>query len=255
MKVQFISYDNLDAIKANLSSWTDNFKLDSSAWLEVEFNNALFLDSKYGEIPDFTLDMTADKPFFTEATNAQKVYEHLKFLSDSQASDERLWAGLCLGPFWKYVQYRWDICKKPTPTNILQHYFFGYGARRSLTRNAIARLWWIGRLTYDESRSDPYEFTRLVCENSDYIMHILERNTSNNPMIIRAFLGAVLDARSEGLNINTDTVGELAKYLNLLGGIYILDCLSAERIHDKIIKKAREITSNDTPTELPAVAV
>lgn len=31
MKVQFISYDNLDAIKANLSSWTDNFKLDSSA--------------------------------------------------------------------------------------------------------------------------------------------------------------------------------------------------------------------------------
>lgn len=255
MKVQFISYDNLDAIKANLSSWTDNFKLDSSAWLEAEFNNALFLDSKYGEIPDFTLDMSADKPFFTEATNAQKVYERLKFLSDSQASDERLWSGLCLGPFWKYVQYRWDICKKPTPTNILQHYFFGYGARRSLTRNAIARLWWIGRLTYDESRSDPYELTKLVCENSDYIMHILERNTSNNPMIIRSFLGAILDARNEGLSINTDTVGELAKYLNLLGGIYILDCLPAERIHDKIIKKAREITSNNAPTELSAVAV
>jgi len=244
VKLQFISYDNLNEIKANLSSWTDNFKLDSSSWLENEFDNCLFLNTKYGEIPDFTLDMSEDKPFLTEATNAKKVYENLKFLSDSQASDERLWAALCLGPFWKYVQYRWDINKKATTSNILQHYFFGYGARRSLTRNAVSRLWWIGRLTYDENRTDPYELTKLVCESSDYIMHVLERNTSNNSMIIRAFLGAVLDARNEGLYINTDTVGELAKYLNLLGGIYILDCLPQDRIYKKILDKAREITKS-----------
>ena len=60
-------------------------------------------------------------------------------------------------------------------------------------------------------------------------------------MIIRAFLGALLDARNEGLNINTDTVGELAKYLNLLGGIYILDCLPQEKIYAKTLDKAREI--------------
>lgn len=253
MKLQFISYDSLDAIKANLSPWAENFKLDSSAWLEHEFDNNLFLNSKFGEIPDFTLDTTAEKPFFTEAANAQKVYENLKFLSDSQASDERLWAGLCLGPFWKYVQYRWDICKKATPANILQHYFFGYGPRRSLTRNAISRLWWIGRLTYDENRSDPYELTKLVCENSDYIMHILERNTSNSPMIIRSFFDAILDARNKGVNINTDSVGELAKYLNLLGGIYILDCLPPERIHDKILEKALEITKGSKSAEAKAI--
>ena len=86
MKLQFISYDSLDAIKANLSPWAENFKLDSSAWLEHEFDNNLFLNSKFGEIPDFTLDTTTEKPFFTEAANAQKVYENLKFLSDSQAS-------------------------------------------------------------------------------------------------------------------------------------------------------------------------
>lgn len=254
MKVQFINSNNLDAIKANLSFWTDNFKKDSSEWLEAEFDNKLFLDSKFGEIPDFTLDMTAESPFLTEAANAQKVYENFKFLSDSQASDERLWASLCLGPFWKYVQYRWGICQKPTVENILQHYFFRYGPRRSLTRNAIARLWWIGRFTYDENRSDPYELTKLVCENSDYIMHILERNTSNNPMILRAFLGAILDARNEGINMNTNTVGELSKYLNLLGGIYILDCLSAEKIHDNIVKKAREITSCKAPSTLSGLA-
>ena len=241
MKLQFISYDNLDRIKTSLSSWAENFKLDSSDWLVDEFDNALFSDTKYGEIPDFSLDMSAEKPLLTDVVNARRVYENLKFLSDSQASDERLWAGLCLGPFWKYVQYRWDICKKATASNIQQHYLFGFGARRSLTRNAMSRLWWIGRLTYDDSRTDPYELTKFVCENSDYIMHILERNTSNNPMIIRAFLSAVLDARSEGLNINTDTVGELAKYLNLLGGTYILDCLPQERIYQKILDKAHSV--------------
>lgn len=113
-----------------------------------------------------------------------------------------------------------------------------------MTRNAIARLWWIGRLTYDENRTDPYELTKFVCENADYIMHVLERNTSNNPMIVRAFLGAVIDARNEGLAINTDVVGALAKYLNLLGGIYILDCLEPNTIHQKIFEKARKISKS-----------
>lgn len=249
MKLQFISYDNLDAIRSNLPSWLDKFKQKDSSWLEQEFDGPLFLDTKYTEIPDFTLDMSQDKPFMTEATNVERIYGNLPFLSESQASDERLWAGLCFGPFWEYVKYRWEIDKKCTAPNIEQHFMFGFGARRSLTRNALSRLWWIGRLTYDESRADPWELTKFVCESSDYIMHILERNTSNNPVIIRAFLDAVLDARNKGLAIDTNTVGELAKYLNLLGGIYILDCLPAQKIHDKILAKAEEITRNKVAAE------
>lgn len=243
MKLRFISYDNLEAIKSNLPSWLGKFQQDSSAWLEEEFDHALFSDTKYGEIPDFTLDMSESDPFATEASNVQRVYGNLKFLSESQASDERLWAGLCFGSFWKYVKYRWKIDKTCTVSSIKQHFLFGFGSRRSLTRNALSRLWWIGRLTYDKNRTDPWELTKFVCENSDYIMHICERNTSNNPMIIHAFLDAVLDARKKGIPINTDTVGELAKYLNLLGGIYILDCLPSQRIHDKILAKAEEMSS------------
>lgn len=241
MKLQFISYDSIDTIKTNISSWVDNFKKDSSDWLQEEFNNTLFIDTKFPEVPDFGLDMSADKPFLTEPENVKRIYGNLHFLSDSQASDERLWAGLCLGPFWDYVKYRWNIDKNCTVSNVLQHFFFDFGNRRSLTRNALARLWWIGRLTYDEKRSNPWELTKFVCESSDYIMHILERNTSNNPSIIRPFLGAIIEAREQGLPINTDVVGELAKYLNLLGGTYILDCLPEKRIHDKILTKAIEI--------------
>lgn len=251
MKLQFVSYDKLDEIKSNLNIWVNNFKKDSSAWLDEEFDHTLFRDTKFTDIPDFALDMSSDKPFTTEATNAQIVYSNLKFLSDSQASDERLWAGLCLGPFWKYVKYRWEIDKKCTVGNVQQHFMFGFGARRSLTRNALSRLWWIGRLTYDEKRDDPWELTKFVCESSDYIMHVLERNTSNNPTIIRPFLGAALAARKNGFQIDTNTVGELAKYLNLLGGIYILDCLPEQKIYDKIYSKAITISNKIGVSELP----
>lgn len=245
MKLQFVSYDNLDIIKSNLSSWADNFKLSSSDWLIDELGNSLFTDTRFQEIPDFSLDMSADpkKAFLTEAENAIRVYKNLRFLSDSQASDERLWASLCLGPFWNYVKYRWGIDQKCTASAIKDHFFFGQNTgRRSLTRNALSRLWWIGRLTYDEQRTDPWELTKFICESSDYIMHALERNTSNNPTIIRPFLSAIIEANKQGMNINTDQFGDLAKYLNLLGGIYILDCLPEQRIYDKIFAKASEIS-------------
>ena len=56
MKLQFVSYDNIDIIKSNLKSWVDNFKQDSSEWLQEELGNALFSDTKFAEIPDFSLD-------------------------------------------------------------------------------------------------------------------------------------------------------------------------------------------------------
>lgn len=248
MKLQFVSYDNLDTIKSNLPAWVENFKLESSDWLTTELGSPLFTDTKFADVADFTLDMSEEKPFLTEAENVKRVYGNLSFLSDSQASDERLWAGLCLGPFWDYVKYRWDIEKKCTVSNIQQHFLFGFGSRRSLTRNALSRLWWIGRLTFNEKQTNPWRLTEFVCESSDYIMHILERNTSNNPSIIRPFLSAIIDAREQGYQIDTNTVGELAKYLNLLGGIYILDCLPEQRIYDKIFAKATEIKKPNDAT-------
>lgn len=240
MRLTFLEEDSLFALKSNLPQIVHQFALPDSKWIEQYFGHSPYVNTKY-VIEDFSLDMSQDKPFLTEFENVQRVYNRLSFLSDSQASDERLWAGLCLKHFWKYVQYRWNITHNCTADNVRQHFFFGFGARRSLTRNAIARLWWIGRLTYDSSSKDPYKWTRFICENADYIMHVLERNTSNNTMITKAFISAILIAREEGHPINTDTVGILSKYLNMLGGTYILDYLPEEKIFKKILQKARSI--------------
>ena len=241
MNLTYIKEDNLIDLKSNIKSTVDKYALPDNSWLKEYFGVDPLENSKY-TVEDFVLDMSHEKPFYTDSENVMRVYNRLKFLSDSQASDERLWAGLCLGPFWRYTQYRWAIDEKSTEKNVEQHFFFGFGARRSLTRNALSRLWWIGRLTYDEERKDPYVLTKYVCENQDIILHTLERNISNNKEIIIPFLSAIIDARKEGLPINTDRVGELAKYLNLLGGVYILDVLDRQVIYDKVLTKSREMS-------------
>lgn len=249
MKLYLVSQTSMDTIKKNIASLLPDFNKDSCNWLEERLGADPFVATKFPEIPQFILDMSAEDPSKTDGTNAQIVYENLKFLSDSQATDERFWAALCLREYWPFVQYRWGFKKKGvTESNILQHVFYGYNVRRSLTRNTMSRLWWAARLTMnpDPNDPDPYRLTRFACENADTIMHALERNTSNSREINRAFLSAILDARDvEGFTMNTDIIGELAKYLNLLGGTYILDCLPASTIYNKILAKAREIDARE----------
>ena len=245
MKLQLISQDSIDIIKSNLEIWKTRFDADDATWLEEKLEGMLFLPTSYEDIPDFELVMDGDNPFATEAKNVEIVYSNLQFLTDSQASDERLWAGLGLSYFWKYIKYRWAIDGSSSVDTLRNHFFFGMGPRVSLTRQGVARLWWIGRLTYDGQRSDPFELTKLVCEQASFIPDILERNTSNNPRIVHAFLDALLALRVEGITITAELVRELSKYLNVLGGTYLLDCLSPEKIMLKVTEKGRELAEGN----------
>lgn len=252
MNMPFMTLEGIYSFKRNLNQYVKYFSNPPKEW-DKWINDKLgfnpFKDSRY-PMPAINLDMSFEKPELTDAANVQLVYDNLKFLSDSEASDERIWAGLCMGPFREYVCYRWKI---DSESSVRQHFFFDFGARRSLTRNAVSRLWWIGRLTYDKSRSDPYEFTKLVCKNQSLIVDVLERNTSNNLVLIRAFFNAVIEAVKIGCpQIEArDNIRELAKYLNLLGGVYILDCLPEAMITDKLLKKAKEICP---PVQLTSAA-
>ena len=79
MKLQFVCYDNIDYIKSNMDSWVSKFKQPSSDWLQDELNRQkqqpLFSDTRFKEIKDFSLDMSADpkKAFLTEAENSIRV--------------------------------------------------------------------------------------------------------------------------------------------------------------------------------------
>lgn len=241
-KIPFMRLVDMEKIKSNANSYLKYFSNESNDWITTVFDHSPFGETKY-ELPEINMYMPDGvDPVSTDKENVREIYTKLKFLSDSQASEERLWAGLCMGTFWDYVHYRWKI---DTANSIKQHYFFGYGPRRSLTRNAISRLWWIGRLTYDPKREDPFELTDFVCENARFIVDVLERNVSDSIELMREFLTACIDAKKQGLDLDTNTIRELEKYMDILGGIYILDYMPEGFLYEKIISKAQDLISVD----------
>jgi hypothetical protein len=242
MRIPIMKIDDMLEIKANLDQYAYMFVENNPSWIENELGHSPFVESKY-EIPSLNLVCDQNQVSSSDFENVKEVYGKLSFLSASQASDERLWAGLCMGPCWEYVQKRWDIKENPNAGSIKQHYFFDGAARRALTRNALARLWWIGRLTFDANadRGDPFEMTEFVCRNSRFIVDILERNTSNNLNILKPFLHAAIDSEKQGTQISSENMRALEKYMDLLGGVYLLDCMPYDFIYTKMKDKIEQI--------------
>ena len=53
-------------------------------------------------------------------------------------------------------------------------------------------------------------------------------------------LQALIDAEKSGIKIDRELVRSISQYVNLLGGIYILDCLTFDEIYQKIEKINKE---------------
>ncbi|MDO5088205.1 MAG: DUF6339 family protein, partial [Leptotrichiaceae bacterium] len=140
---------------------------------------------------------------------------------------------------WNYMQYRLSLDKnKSYVNNIKNSFFFSHGKKRSLIEHALARLWWAGKMTYDENRTDPFELLQVF--NVDFrtkLLYLFSSNFSNNPKITRAFLSAILDFEKNGVKIKREIFNETVMYLNILGGTYILDYFEENELKDKITKK------------------
>ncbi|SEP84435.1 hypothetical protein SAMN02910289_00658 [Lachnospiraceae bacterium RM5] len=239
-KIKFLTEDSIEMLRKNSESLYKEVVVNQEKSLDDFLGEVGCIKETAFEIDDFVLEMEqpAGKEPLTDAENAQRVYSHMKALSDSQASDERIWIAYTLSEQLDYMKYRW---KTSTPQDMLNRYFFNYSKNRSLFRNGIARLWWIGRVTYDEKKEDPFELTKFLCNYQDFIETICGRSTFNNPTVQKATLNVLYDVLKERKADNRGIIREIAKYVNLLAGTFILDMLSYEEIYDKIYKKLIEL--------------
>ena len=187
-----------------------------------------------------------------ESNNEKDDFKNVKILYDalgnvlnpSLATDERLWVGLELGPFWKYTSTRWKRGGW-TEDSLTERFFCGSGTRRGLLRNSLSRLWWIGYLTYDENLEDHYKYTRFVCSSQRFIVDILERNISENPQIIKTCIDTMMRYQADHSNIQIDTnaMREIQKYVSILGGTYLLDSMDMQELSNKIYSETDKVIS------------
>ena len=138
---------------------------------------------------------------------------------------------------------RWNIRKTSGNPIILNQtrYFFRAtdGGRRALFMNSLARLWWIGKLTYCRERKDPFELTRYM--NEDFAtksLVLFSSNYTSSPNVVHGLLEALLTLEKEGFSYgrkSRDVYYQATRYLNIFGGTHILDYYSEEKIKSKVL--------------------
>lgn len=254
MKVHFLNENALVALKSNLKGNLRHYADDTNEWIYEYFDSENpFIEYKQ-EFSDFELTVN-DNEFLgnNDIQNTITLYSAMKSLTDTQATDERLWAGMCHSDFWNYMKERWPInnYRSIKETNIKNRYYLGNKYKRSLIKNSLAKLWWLGRLTYDEKRDDPFELTKYFeTDYSTKALILFSNNYLANKNIMIGLLSALKYLDSIGFSIKgkqkRDVYYSATKYLNVLGGTYILDYFTAEEIEEKIIKYMKSIKGATT---------
>jgi len=250
MKLYFLKESALESLKRNIKNNIDCYKNDTNDWVYSYCkDDNPFQEFKF-EVNDFELNTNIASISESDLTNIKILYENLKFLTDSQASDERLWAGLAHGQFWHYMQYRTKLGKiKNKDSIVLKRFFIKYSTKELYQANLISRLWWIGRVTYDENRSNPYELTEYLIQSGFSIQNMFSNNFVNNSKITRALLSACKEFEENQFTINQEAFNYLLKYLNLLGGKFILDYFEEEELKQIITDEIVKMTTDGVKVE------
>ena len=177
MKIYFMKEEALYYFKTNVEIFKHEYLNKDNNWIIEKYKSfkgeSPFSEFKL-EVPDFTLETNQEKP---EYNNVKKLYDALKDLSNIQATDERLWAGLAHYNFWNYMLYRGKFTNDINKNKILSDFFFQSSKRRNLITHSLSRLWWIGRLTYDKKRQNPYEALEYL--KTDFRTKVLSLFSSN----------------------------------------------------------------------------
>lgn len=252
MILQYVTKATLDDLQLNFKSYKEHYVNQDKKWFNNYFkeNNGLISCDK--EFPDFQMnldatgiDMSKKHPEYglNEIENIKILYGALKDLPLSVAWDERFWTGLSHTVLWDYIWFRRKSeIQSGVDKDIKSSYLRIIAGRRGVFVNCVSRLWWAGYLTYDDSRENPYELTRLLAQKAfpSQMVLLSSRNFTSNRDIMHGILRALLDYEKLGYQVNRAAFETILTYLNNISAVTILDFLSEEEIY-QISKERLEI--------------
>jgi len=245
MEIQFMNQNDLDTLKMNADSNLDYYKSKDNFWMIDKLGHNPLVEYKR-DVETFSLDPKSD-----EVDNARVIYSAMKNISDSEATDERLWAGLTHGLFWDFMRenihsdIETSAKTKFTEKLIVNRYFFNIkenARKRSLSINSLSKLWWAGRLTYDkENKNDPYESLKLFRSAfSHKMINTFSSNYMANPDIRFAVFDVALELQQDGVEIKGDTMVPILVFLNEIGGKLLLDTYTRKEWRNELKRFAFE---------------
>ena len=252
----------IHSLRASISTNLPKYQRDKLWTHEIGTRASRNLSAELYIDDGFTLYEPSDGKLM-DIENAIRLHGALRQLTLLQARDPRLWTYLVHVEFWQYMRKRWPIERHLSERDraerfVLARYFIPQNQSRALLRNGIARLWWYAHMTYDSERENPYELTAVLLSTLDITQQILERNLGRAPSVMLGFLEFLSrnkDVLLAGGNDNRLRIRRLAKFLNLYGGVSILDCLTKvevigvlENEFSRILAKEEQPADKDSPT-------
>lgn len=194
------------------------------------------------DCPDFQygidLDMGNEDSHATDGENVRRLYEGLKALPPSIAAKPDFWGWYAHAYMADYVIYRSETDRKHYDERSVLRDFFCRSRteqpRRMLVVNLLSRLWWTGRLIYDDKNENPYHFVDLLTKSAynSKILLLASSTASNNHDIFMGLLDAVEEYKIEH-QLDDVTRGHFVactKYLNSIGGVRMIDTLGRDEI-------------------------
>lgn len=268
MEIRFMKRDSLNTLKSSLKKTFTNYFIEKdSSWTEEICDGNPFV--KFRSVPDFQLVPPVPNPNNKtigeiEIENSKRVYKNLRFLTPSQAADERLWAGLCHDVFYDYVRQRfgYDADQKAFSTDnddddgnddeitgIQNRFFFSRKhPREQLLTNPISRYWWTGRAFYDDTeKGNPFKRLDVIGENDLYrkIFSTMTRSFAANLDILKGVVKCFEHFNRQGVLLNVDKhLRPALKEINKVGGAVVLDCLTEKEIATIMIEHVEKICTN-----------
>lgn len=240
MNLYFMKQDAVDFMKHNMERlYTHYFQDETNEWMEREYGSDPF--SEFIEVPDFELaEIDAMSIGEVDFENCKILYSNLRSLSESQCSDERLWAGLCNSTFYSYMRRRYhysskQLKKKETDASaIVSRFFFSGGIRSGFFRNGLAKCWWVGRATFDQNSDNHFARLDVIGPNdlTTKVSDIFYSNTfASNSTILAGICDALKYFSDHGQVLDEKKhVRAAMQYLNAVGGVTLLDVLSRQEI-------------------------
>ncbi|WP_230203618.1 DUF6339 family protein [Bacillus massiliigorillae] len=244
MKLKIISEETLQDLRVNFTAYCNHYYTQDNNWFEQYFQEE-------GRVIETTIDFEMPELCYGEEyaksdkENVKHIYSSLRHLTIVQATQERLWSGLAHLQFRDFSYYR--LSKELVTKNdkrINTALFFKNGAKRSLFVHILARLWWVGYMTYDEENMDnPYWLTDFFCEKdfSARSTVFFSSNFTSNKDITIGILRALIKLKENGLEIKRDHFVQATKYLNVIGGAMVLDMLSVDEVEEMVTKHLKKL--------------
>ena len=163
--------------------------------------------------------------------NVKVIYGTYKdYITPLTATNKYMWSCLCHKEFSEYIRDRWFSNPRDISKTIKTRFFMD--GKDGKFDNAIARLWWYGYISYDESAPNPFHLTEILLSAQQICTDLIDESYSSNKVVVKAMLLALKAIKEEfpekGLS---QPWRDCVKYINRCGAVINLDFVGADKVY------------------------